>query len=1811
MVTSSKTPVLEADATPPITLGTDPLVDYEVRAAGETELAASVSDRVLTQSDNPWRVPAGVLDNGGYEFRAGSHYGDGPVSWSAWASFTVDAETSAPDGIGRLNARYSGPPRLLRVAGTGDAIAQNCTISTQELCGAFWLKFDQVPGTLRAAVGVQGVTTISSSGVQDVKADLNAFYDLKYEVNGNKSDCDAARNYCYRSDGTSIIRTRQLTGTEEVVWTDNSGDGCAGTSFLTVDGAGNVFFLGSKCTGAPPQPILEVTTDNEVKQVAGSDVFGSRTPGGDPTQYALENAYGMDFDSAGNLLIAEASGNEIVMVTGVGDMNPPAAEAQTLGSCGGVTSLAVNPSGCLADPVNTATGAYTTHAVDLRMPAVGLPVEIARSYTSVDDTDGPLGKGWTFAYNQSVALDGPTGHEADVVEVRAGDGQRASFTLIPGTSRYRPAPGVLAKLIRTSSGWTVVTPDQRKNFFGTDGRLVGSVDANGDGLTFAYNQGVLSTITDEAGRVTTVSSTPAGRIGEIALPDGRSVHYVYTDGLLTAVTDAAGGTTRYTYQADGRLTSVEDPMGHFVVRNQYGPDGRVVRQIDPMGNESTFTWDAATQTARMTDANDGVWIDRYRDNVLLSRTDPLEHVTRYRYDGDLNTIAVIDPSGATTNMFYDGRGNLLRREAPAPLGDVDSYTYDSANHRLSHRDGLGRRTRWSYDVAGNLLTETGPDGAVTTYQRDAVHKSLVTGITDSRGHTTAIAYDAAGDPVSTTTPRGFVTTRTFDATGRMLTLTDPKGNLAAANPADFTTTYTYTPLDQVDSKTDARGNQTHWDFDAAGNLTQETRANGDQTTFEYNAANERTRATTAAGTTLWTYTSRGDIASVTAPDGGKTTRQYDSAGRLVAITDALGNTPGATASEHTTTYTLDAAGRTTTTTDPLGRATTYTYDALGRTMTRTDALGHATSYTYDAAGQLASQTDPLGKATTFAYDTAGNLSKITDPLNHVQTFTYDSNGQRTSVTDGAGNRVTSTYDEDGRLEATVDPRGNVDGAVAADHRTSYSTDASGQVASVTDPLGHTHEYQYDAVGNLTSSTDARGQATTYEYDSLNRLTTRTDPTGAVTTLAYDSAGNLASATDGNNHATTFGYDQAGRPISASDPLGRTSTATYDLNGNLLTATDGIANAAHEASLGTTTYSYDAANQLTQVGYSDSTKSVAYSYDLAGHLAQLKQIAKVNCILGICPTTTTDLTRDPAGRLTKATTGLASFTYSYDDAGQLTSRTAPGATQTTYGYDGAGRLTSASVGTASATYAYDPASNLTSTTLANGVTESRTYDRANRLTSITAGNGTTALSSLTYQRDAEGNPTQIDTVAGSQSIAYDERGQILNYCADTPCSTPTLQYTYDEVGNRLTLVDDAGTTTYTYDAANQLKTANGAHPASYDYDDDGRLTAVGTRIFTYNVADQLLSAQDGQATATYEYDANGLRNKAVTKTGLLSSTANYTWDTNFAVPQIVTETGGGTRRSYFGLDRFRITASTNSYLLHDSIGSTTMLTSDTGALQRSFAYDPFGNVTAEVAPTGSAVTTNFRYTGEHRDPTTGWYNLRARDYDPTTGRFNQTDPVTQPDPNASNSNYVYVGNRPTTQTDPTGMRAESTPGASCGIGMIVGYYDPFFFGTPTALANKVAGIFGQSIDPRCTSIGNFAGTVGSLVAPTALLRGGGFAFRASEGMGWAANALPALPKALSGGAADTYVYFGTRGGKNVYTGITNNLTRRGAQHGERFDQLVRVTNEPVTRGQARSIEQALIARNPGFENKINSISPTHSYYDDAVSWGESWLRQNGF
>jgi predicted double-glycine peptidase len=98
--------------------------------------------------------------------------------------------------------------------------------------------------------------------------------------------------------------------------------------------------------------------------------------------------------------------------------------------------------------------------------------------------------------------------------------------------------------------------------------------------------------------------------------------------------------------------------------------------------------------------------------------------------------------------------------------------------------------------------------------------------------------------------------------------------------------------------------------------------------------------------------------------------------------------------------------------------------------------------------------------------------------------------------------------------------------------------------------------------------------------------------------------------------------------------------------------------------------------------------------------------------------------------------------------------------------------------------------------------------------------------------------------------------------------------------------------------------------------------------------------------------------------------------------------------------------------------------------------------------------------------------------------------------------------------------------------------------------------------------------------------------------------------LSRGPANTHVYYGIKNEARAYVGITKDVTKRAIQHGARFERLKPITAHPVTRGQARAIEQAIINNSPNFTNIRNSISPIHSWHSNAVSWGQAWLRNNG-
>ena len=118
-----------------------------------------------------------------------------------------------------------------------------------------------------------------------------------------------------------------------------------------------------------------------------------------------------------------------------------------------------------------------------------------------------------------------------------------------------------------------------------------------------------------------------------------------------------------------------------------------------------------------------------------------------------------------------------------------------------------------------------------------------------------------------------------------------------------------------------------------------------------------------------------------------------------------------------------------------------------------------------------------------------------------------------------------------------------------------------------------------------------------------------------------------------------------------------------------------------------------------------------------------------------------------------------------------------------------------------------------------------------------------------------------------------------------------------------------------------------------------------------------------------------------------------------------------------------------YYQGDQLGSTRLVTDQSGAIAATYSYDPYGKTTAH---TGS-LNTPFQYTGQYRDTETNFYYLRARYYDPTTAQFLTRDPLEA----RTHSAYGYVGGDPLNAIDPTGQFALFDTLAAAAVGAVVG------------------------------------------------------------------------------------------------------------------------------------------------------------------------------
>jgi len=327
------------------------------------------------------------------------------------------------------------------------------------------------------------------------------------------------------------------------------------------------------------------------------------------------------------------------------------------------------------------------------------------------------------------------------------------------------------------------------------------------------------------------------------------------------------------------------------------------------------------------------------------------------------------------------------------------------------------------------------------------------------------------------------------------------------------------------------------------------------------------------------------------------------------------------------------------------------------------------------------------------------------------------------------------------------------------------------------------------------------------------------------------------------------------------------------------------------------------------------------------------------------------------------------------------------------------------------YAYDPNSNVTTVRYPNGLQSSFAYDNRNRVKALNS-----APTGYSYQFGPTGNRVSMTEQSGrTLNWSYDGLYRLTNegISNDPAGNNGTLAYGLDPVGNRLSLSSTlAGilSATETYNANDRLSTET--------YDNNGNVLTSGGKVFQYDFENRLKS-MNGAVTLTYDGDGNRVaKSVGGVTTQYLVDDLNLT-----GLPQVVDEiVSGAVQRTYtYGLNRINESqvisgAWTPRFYEQDAQGNVRTLSDLTGTVTDTYEYDAFGN---RVNATGSTPN-NYLYRGEQFDPDLGLYYLRARYYNPVTGRFLTRDPESGSiDDPTTLSKYFYADADPVNKMDPTG------------------------------------------------------------------------------------------------------------------------------------------------------------------------------------------------
>lgn len=358
--------------------------------------------------------------------------------------------------------------------------------------------------------------------------------------------------------------------------------------------------------------------------------------------------------------------------------------------------------------VNVVTGNLLLTEPDLPDATSTYHVAYTRSYNSLANTDGILGRRW----NLSVGPDVQLAISSTNVALRDPTGARVDFA-VDADGTLTPTSDFAGTLEHRVNGTYLLTQDDNSTItFDQAGAEIATSDASARPFTVqstsAAGKTVLSSYGTSDGRRINVSYNGDGRIRLIDDPASGHRDYGYTNGLLTTY-GGPGGSATYAYNAAGYLTTAT-----------YS-DGRIYTVV-PLSDGRT-----QSLTIHVPGATDQTWTFAY-DAMQTTVTNPDGSTTPYPFDTDgvlLEDPEITEAAAEAYIADYPGvplataKAWMTNQDRSGPVGEQIGKTSIQSGYAGLWYDNANRRVKL------NLLpgTPTGPAHAVL--QQDGVD-----GITD-------------------------------------------------------------------------------------------------------------------------------------------------------------------------------------------------------------------------------------------------------------------------------------------------------------------------------------------------------------------------------------------------------------------------------------------------------------------------------------------------------------------------------------------------------------------------------------------------------------------------------------------------------------------------------------------------------------------------------------------------------------------------------------------------------------------------------------------------------------------------------------------------------------------------------------------------------------------------------------------------------------------------------------------------------------------------------------------------------------------------